>query len=850
MPELPKPFEQVLAEELGVIRGGQPGGAQPLTGLCLSGGGIRSATFCLGVIQGMANRGLLPCFDYLSTVSGGGYIGSWLTAWIHHAGSVETVAEHLRTDRPYTTPAKDDGSGTVNPVDHLRQFNSYLTPNVGALSLDTWTLIAMVLRNILLNWVVLIPLILFVLMMPRIMLSILSFSDYTFPDGHPRYWGYLITALAFLGMANGGVAVLNILRFLPSVGNVKHTQGEFVRLVFLPLIAATVLVSISFAWSPYLPEWKECLGVGFSISLSGWLLFLAQRSMHSGKAALRFLFGPLTLALVLSGLCMGGSVWLMYHKIFNLPGVDYPAITTIAPPILMGGFLLASGLFIGLSSGVLNDEDREWFSRAGAHFFLFVVLWPVACAIVLEAPEAVLAWESWKQSALAFLGLASGAISTLAGFSSKTREKAEKTKPPLQYRVALALAPTFFVLIFFVGLSMLTDWICYQTGMSNAAWWQHDEVMKETAVWTNFLLAFALLAVGLVLSVFINPNRFSLHAMYRGRLVRAYLGASNPHRDANQFTGFAENDNIQMSDLRPAHRPFPILNVTLNLVGGHNLAWQQRKAEPMSISPLHCGNPMAGYRPSASYGRGISLGTAMTISGAAASPNMGYHSSKVVAFIMTLFNARLGAWLGNPGVRRGATWKDDGPRYAIASLVKEALGLTDDTSDYVYLSDGGHFENLGLYEMVRRHAGIVIAIDSSCDLEFHFEDLGNALRKIRIDLGVPIEFEDRLMRGVLEGKKRCAVGRIRYSCADPACADGYLIYIKPMLLGTEPPDVLSYHARYTDFPHESTANQWFTESQTESYRILGLETMKDIGEGWDKGTLDEFRQHIESNYLK
>ncbi len=847
MLEQPQRFPQIFAEELAAIRGGPPHDAHPLSALCLSGGGIRSATFCLGVIQGLANRGLLPAFDYMSTVSGGGYIGSWLTAWIHHAGGVEEVAERLGTDRAYGQATSE---GTVDPVDHLRQFNSYLTPNVGPFSIDSWTVFSIVLRNILLNWVVLVPLILFVLMAPRIMLSILSYSDYTYAARQPAHWDWVIGGIGFLGMAVGGVAVYNILRFLPSVGNVPHTQGDFVRLVFIPLIASTLLVNVSFSWSPYFPEWRECLGVGFSVSLSGWILFLAQQALRNGKAALRFFFGPLTLALLLAALCMAGAIWVMYHKIFNLPWVDYPAITTIAPPMLMAGFLLASGLFIGLTSGFLKEEDREWFSRAGAHFFLFLFAWPVACGIVLEAPEAVLGWHDWKQPALASMGLISGAISTFAGFSSKTRSKVEKTKPPLAYRLALGIAPILFVAIFFVGLAMLTDWICVATGMSNSPWWRHDGVLKDASIWSNALLAMVLLALGLALSVFINPNRFSLHAMYRGRLVRAYLGASNPHRKADAFTGFAENDNIKMGELRPAQRPFPILNVTLNLVGGHNLAWQQRKAEPMSISPLHCGNPALGYRPSATYARGISLGTAMTISGAAASPNMGYHSSQVVTFIMTLFNARLGAWLGNPGVRGSETWKDDSPRYAIASVVKEALGLTDDTSSYVYLSDGGHFENLGLYEMVRRRCQVVVVLDGSCDMELHFEDLGNALRKIRIDMNVPIEFDDRLMRGMLEGKKRCAVGRIRYSCADSACSDGYVIYIKPMILGSEPPDVLSYHAKCSEFPHESTADQWFTESQTESYRILGLETMKDIGEGWAGGTLEEFRQHVESTYLK
>jgi hypothetical protein len=226
---------------------------------------------------------------------------------------------------------------------------------------------------------------------------------------------------------------------------------------------------------------------------------------------------------------------------------------------------------------------------------------------------------------------------------------------------------------------------------------------------------------------------------------------------------------------------------------------------------------------------------------------MGYHTSGVVGFIMTLFNARLGCWLGNPGPAGARTWRHAGPRSAVQSLVKEAFGLTTNTSSYVYLSDGGHFENLGLYEMVLRRCRSIVVLDSSCDAEYGYEDLGTALRKIRIDLGGPIDFSD-LMRPLREKKKRCAVAAIRYSAVDPALRDGVLIYVKPMLLGGEAPDVASYAAAQCAFPHESTANQWFNESQTESYRMLGLGTVDEICDGWGGESLEDFARHVEEVY--
>jgi hypothetical protein len=236
----------------------------------------------------------------------------------------------------------------------------------------------------------------------------------------------------------------------------------------------------------------------------------------------------------------------------------------------------------------------------------------------------------------------------------------------------------------------------------------------------------------------------------------------------------------------------------------------------------------------------MTLGTAVTISGAAASPNAGYHSSPIVTFLMTLFNARLGVWLGNPGPAGASTYHRSAPRFSVRPIVSELFGLTSDRSPYVYLSDGGHFDNLGLYEMVLRRCRIIVVSDASCDHAGSFEDLGNAIRKIRIDLGIPIEFPSGLEIYSREEKdKRAegrywAIGRIRYSCVDrdpglePNQApmdpefDGMLIYIKPAFYGlTEPRDVYNYGIANERFPHESTSDQFYSESQLESYRALG-----------------------------
>jgi hypothetical protein len=221
--------------------------------------------------------------------------------------------------------------------------------------------------------------------------------------------------------------------------------------------------------------------------------------------------------------------------------------------------------------------------------------------------------------------------------------------------------------------------------------------------------------------------------------------------------------------------------------------------------------------------------------------------------ILALFNVRLGWWLGNPRrshrtlFGRLPIYNRDGPALAAAPLIAECFGLTNKRARFVYLSDGGHFENLGLYEMVRRRCRHIIVSDAGCDPENAFADLGNAIRKIRVDLGVDIEMkamrhlprDDEYVPGAKRKGFYCGIGTIAY----PNGEDGTLIYIKPGLYGGEPQDVINYACENPAFPHEPTSDQWFSESQFESYRRLGEHVASRVFEvllsETDRGKLEE-----------
>jgi hypothetical protein len=354
----------------------------------------------------------------------------------------------------------------------------------------------------------------------------------------------------------------------------------------------------------------------------------------------------------------------------------------------------------------------------------------------------------------------------------------------------------------------------------------------------------------------INVNRFSLHAVYRNRLVRAFLGSARradpPVRKPDPFTNFDPADNPRLAKM-PKGPLLHVVNVTLNVVSTDNLAWQERKAESFTLTPLHAGNPLVGYQPTREFGSqdgGITLGTAMAISGAAVSPNMGYSSSPLLGFLLMLFNVRLGWWLGNPS---GPDYRSEGPKFGLLTMLQELANMTTATGRWIYLSDGGHFDNLGLYEMVRRRCRFIVVSDAGCDPDAALADLGNAVRKSYIDFGVRIRFDSLDVTAGARPPQEGTFAWIGTIWYPGSPEPGWLLYLRPTYQGTETPDIRSYAEANPTFPDESTSEQWFGESQFEAYRALGAHEMELICAGGDDLsrvqplplTLTGFRQRAE-----
>ena len=796
--------------------------------LCLSGGGIRSASFALGVIERLAEQRVLDRVDYLSTVSGGGYTGGWLSAWLTHAAadpSSPPVFDQLRgagRDREQPEPV---------PVTLIRRYSRYLAPQSGVLSADVWTLIVTVARNMLLNWLILLPMLAAVLLVPRIYVQLVRLAGISLP----AWWWTAAGAAGTLLV----IAATHVWRDLPSLGDARRPAAAFVRWCLLPLVAAQILLSLGWAWRMHhgvVPELLTMLALSAVIAGAPWLFALLVRRPQPARLRI-WLAAAVCGAITTMAVLMARE--LLAAEMLASPIFGSRIYAALDVPVALLLIALGGMVFTGMASWDMTDDDREWWARAIAWTVIVAAAWAIVSVVVLFSLPGVERLrhlhafgyhEGWGQVALSVATLLLGGAATDAG--RRVRDTPREQRSWWQ-RAAFALAAPAFALCLFVLLAVGTEDLLDIVAARGwfAGWGPYTQLAEVLA------LAMLLLAIGLAMDVLVNINRFSLHGMYRDRIIRTFLGASRHPADRrpHAFTGLDRDDNLPLDALAGTRRPLHIINATLNQTGSNRAGWQERRAQPFVLSPLHCGAaaPEIGFRRSGSYAAGVTLGGALAISGAAVSSSMGDLSSPPLTFLMTMFNARLGVWLGNPNNAR--TWRRAEPVFGAGALLNELIGRATAERPYVYLSDGEHFENLALYEMVRRRCRTIVVSDAGCDPGYEFEDLANAIRKVRLDFGVPIDFPEGIesLRAGADGLARAhhAVARIRYSAVDgsPVEEDGRLIYVKANLTGDEPVDVMNYRASHPDFPHQSTIDQFFGEADFEAYRALGWQAAAGVG---------------------
>ncbi len=851
-------------------------------GLALSGGGIRSATFCLGVLQTLARARLLRAVDYLSTVSGGGYVGGFLGALIKLRGLVE--AEQVLSDNH------------SKEINWLRENGRHLAPNGSG---DLLTALAVQLRN----WLSV------VIMMGLTVLAVFLGANWlrNWWDGTELWlslrckWSVVAAFFAF-----------------PSEGEVWWWWSPW---MLAPLAAATVAVALGWGywlavnprlgWRGYLPLFTMTVFLT-GCALVGWgadpaslnaseirfLDYVLQKSAH-----LRESLG--TAAWALKAAFFLGLGALLAHMVLLLVanlGVQRRLRATASPD--------SSG---DSSTAVTTEIWRKIRNLYGGALKGALVCTGVALAFALLdslGQSLYLGWYRGGGMVTAVKGLwAASGLATLLSLGEKLVPWAQSQLSGKGGKIPWQAVATCVGLVGF-GLFLLNFNL-----LAHAVAWGFASPSASDPMQTGLLLAACL--AGLLIAElqgrhlpFLNGS--SLQLLYGSRLARAYLGATNPRRQQSRqqsVTNMVPGDDISLSTYEPHAKggPLHIINVTFNETcsGKSQLEQRDRKGLPLAVGPCglsvgrshhvrwkvdqhtekgtHVESPQHGVtdpdqfqmfppRPGGTRAvENLSVGHWIALSGAAFGTGLGRLNSLGFSLVTGLANLRLGYWWDS-GVNPAARFQQEvfptlggWAGRCFSALFPVQSYLYDEwlarfhgpARRHWYLSDGGHFENTGVYELLRRRVSHVLCCDCGADPEYNFGDLANLVRKARIDFGAEVRFASRnqlrqaaahqklaLPKTLLshiglpmdfsehkaDGKQPHAVlAVVRFNHPSPGGQRfTLLLFLKPALSGDEPLDVWEYDAQRKDFPQESTADQFFDEAQWESYRKLGEHTAASV----------------------
>jgi hypothetical protein len=791
-------------------------------GLAFSGGGIRSATFNLGVLKALHELDLLKLVDYLATVSGGGYIGAWWSAWRARWG--KEFPEALPDPNARKNSKPEEMNREPEEVRHLREFSNFLSPRIGFFESEMWNAVMAVLSAMLpavfvASSVIALAFLIWLGVNSLILASALGLPvpgrDLLVTHGLSWLTGQGLSPL----IAPAMLSVITIVAYF-GFERTWHCAGKAERLLTMKGRISVKLVM------PILIVVGIC-GGWYLLTKPTWTNFFSSAANQGWQWSI--------------GIPPQGSAFSFSPHLFDAPilwaGV---ALVVFVPRLLIMRYWKVS-----LSGKIVSNIDRALSCMLCAAVVVTAlgVLWLAGCW---------LSHTSWGKTAVPAGGalLSGGAFTLLRNWIGRLgpakkgglMDIVKPLIPQILAYVAIALWAVFIAALLVGGI---------QNGVPP---------------WALFAIAFGIVVFAIL---FFDPAQVSMHSFYRNRLARAYLGASNLDAkglsEQNRQTDVRLHDDIELRALSPTDkeleadggkhendriyagsdsskasrvRPLHLICCTANDLGGDQLGNLSRGARSAVLSKIGfaIANCCHTWEREAKKNREtLGLASAITASAAAFNSNMGSLSMTLgsgVTFLCTALNLRLGLWLPHP-----LTDKDGGPKLLRGWLfIKEMFGATNSglrqpkppkprrpVAKYVHLSDGGHFENLALYELVRRHCRYIVASDCAADPQVAFHDFGNAVRRIREDFGVEIDIDLSPLKPGAErlSRQHVAVGTISYDPRGDQKDTGILIYLKPTLTGDEPCDITQYKTRNEDFPHESTGDQFYDEAQWESYRRLG-----------------------------
>lgn len=831
--------------------------ARSLIGLALSGGGIRSAATNLGVLQGLAKSGIMQLVDYLSTVSGGGYIGSCLSSLLSNIcppgdmppGNKEKY--RFTDDSPalFTTawesfPFRDDhvnaaagfASGTSpcgrltgkEQMEYLRTRANYLAPRPTYLSNSVMRAVGSVTLTCLTPflWFLLVIVVLtsmYMMVVAGVAPGLSSFA--TKSQQSP---------CAFVIDNNGTPqAAPGLMPSLPEQAAKEKDNGkeimERAKAAWNKIkgYAKTPFVLLrEMPWHTWVPTGLAGIAAGIILMLP-WSLALRRISQMCGQARgsgedeeswydRTHFRGTFILAL----LALAAVLLFCILKVRAEEKSFANGALLLLPSIFLAGAYLGSGfVFVLISRTRSKRWRREDRATMNMTMGVFVVLLPFTLILAI-LPGLIMAAD-----AVTVLFVEAPLVLALRWWLGRLRQENDKqTTKRIQAKFTnylLGLVVPLLVLLAAVGTGsfLVEHWL--------SAWPVMDANSWQALKWTLGASATVLL----IFSALVDVNRVAPHYFYRDRLAETFLRTLAPKRGADE----RKRDDIEMRlcDLHGSDSdggrcmgrgPYLLINATLNLTAAFDLKGFNRRSDIFTFARHYVGAEQTGYVPTTKFNKALQLARAMTISGAAFTSVTGVSSSPASSFACTILGVRLGYWLKNP---RGSSWIAPARWLqkglpASFRLAQELLCYTHARGPEIYLSDGGHSgDNLGIMPLLRRRVKIVIASDSECDPKHAFDSFNSSLRQAYVDEGIKIRIslDDLRLDEKRVSKKYYAVGRILYP--DRPWQPSWLILLKNTMTAGEIETILNYKQKSPDFPHETTGDQFFTEEQFESYRALG-----------------------------
>lgn len=836
----PEQSAELVAEEQKALRQDFGKGEQEIwTGLALSGGGVRSATFCLGALQALNDGKILERFDYQSTASGGGFSGlSWLWfrrghGWKFPFVEADPVNPADDTDGTAASPQPGPASNPRDtPLSFLRRNIGYLNPSS---KIDYFSGAVAVLRTVLLNLLVWVPLITF-------LFCLIAWSELrsiAVPMGPPAP-GWSIYSVFPL---YGGIAVIGIL---------------------VVAVAAAISVAVSLALGR-LSEfvWK---GDGY------------ERTEFTKVAAL-------------VGLIILGGVILALLQLITVSG-QFPFIHIATPLSPLGRVLLTAYLLavvvIVLSIGIGRQREYQILRKLDeyASFWTpFALAFLAIGAMPLVAEMIVPKSGGPSAGLLALISLTYGIIAALYSHYMSFRNLA----PGMASKVLIVSGAA----VFLFGLILLCF---YLAELLVPLIKSLDPAITKSVIpkrplfgdlgWLDTHFAYEIISAAVLIAVFAlfytNVNQIGLHRYYRDRIAETFFAS----RDAldQGMSGPAVGgigitiDELARDDGGRLRKPYPIVNMNAIMVDDDDTKTRLRGGANFIASPHYAGSDATGWLATPIYGgsqvgRPLHAATVAAASGAAVNSSAGYAGTgitrnRIVSVAMRLLNVRLGYWLVNPNwiARRqnslGWTTKTV-PTHFRPGLVHLLSRNWNRKAKFVELTDGGHFDNLGVYELVRRRCGIIVVCDGEADKDTSYSGFVSVARRAQEDFGASFYFEPgigpermvaNLPLGYPSNAKAAAspymVARISYPAAGnlPAMS-GIVIYIKATMIDDVSFVTKGYKGSNPDFPHQSTVDQFFQAEQFEAYRELGYASARKCIRELDLGDLFGSPMRIWDQYL-